>query len=188
MDERAPLAALEFLLAIRFEKVDDKRGRPAEQRLTPSEPLLPCAAFTVSGQRPMHTTAQDTSPAAARTSARQNPLRSHPLLQTLTCASFVSFPQEQIAARFFRGEVADGVAQAHRTLLQLPHEARRLSRSPRRSSCVGRCGPPTRPRVEWSRLGSLAARSAARRPRLPPLLRPCLEWALAGPPGKRVGP
>ena len=126
MDERAPLAALEFLLAIRFEKVDDKRGRPAEQRLTPSEPLLPCAAFTVSGQRPMHTTAQDSSPAAARTSARQNPLRSHPLLQTLTCASFVSFPQEQIVARFFRGEVADGVAQAHRTLLQLPHEARRL--------------------------------------------------------------
>ena len=29
MDERAPLTALEFLLAIRFEKVDDKRGRPA---------------------------------------------------------------------------------------------------------------------------------------------------------------
>ena len=80
VDERAPLTALKFLIAINFEKVADKRGLPAEQRLTPSEPLLPCVALTGSGQRPMHTTAQDTSPAAARTSARQNPLRSHPLM------------------------------------------------------------------------------------------------------------
>eukprot|EP00966_Prymnesium_polylepis_P204645 4741000-Prymnesium_polylepis.1 len=38
---------------------------------------------------------------------------------------------------------------------------------------------PTRPRVEWSRLGSIAARSAVWRPRLPPLPA-ALPWVGAG--------
>jgi len=94
---------------------------------------------------------------------------------------------EQTDARFSQGEAAGGAAPAYRVILQWLQQDWRLSRSARRSRRVDRCGPPTRPRVEWSRLGSIAARSAVRRPRLPPLLRPRLGWALAGPPGSRAG-
>ena len=47
---------------------------------------------------------------------------------------------------------------------------------------------PQGPRVDWPRLGSLAASSAVQRPRLSPLLRPRVLWPLAGPPGSRAEP
>eukprot|EP00966_Prymnesium_polylepis_P077831 1803790-Prymnesium_polylepis.1 len=62
----------------------------------------------------MHSLAQETSPAAVRTSARQSSLRSHHPIQTLTCASFVSFPQERIGARVLQGEAADGASPTYR--------------------------------------------------------------------------
>ena len=124
----------------------------------------------------MHSLAQETSPAAVRTSARQKSLRSHPPIQTLTCASFVSLPQERIGARFSQGEAADGAAPAYRVILQLPQQHWRLSRSARRSRRVDRCGLPTRPRVEWPRLARsrLARRFGGR------VFRRCCGPALGG--------
>ena len=74
------LAALKFVASIDFEKVGAERGSTADQQCTRSEPaLLFYVAFARSDVRAIHPTPQHGSPAVTRTSAPQNPLRSHPL-------------------------------------------------------------------------------------------------------------
>jgi hypothetical protein len=55
-------------------------------------------AFTGSGERAIHPTHQRASPAAARTSARQNSLRSH-LCRKRSVHALMSLPQEQFDAQ-----------------------------------------------------------------------------------------
>ena len=103
----------------------------------------------------------------------------------LTCAHPVRSAGANRCARRARGEAADGSASPHQRFLQYAPKVARLSRSAGRSRRVGRYNRAVRPAVGWPRRGSLAARSTARLPLLPPPLRPRPLWPLAEPPSSR---
>jgi hypothetical protein len=139
-------------------------------------------AFIRPGEYSIHPTLQDTSPDALRSPARQNPLRSDLLMHTLTCVILVlPFPGvhrcEAAATRSCRR-----LASLHRVLLALPPRVARLARSARRSGCVGRCSPRTRPCESRPRARSLATRSAAHWPCWLPRPRSGLPGSQARPP------
>mmetsp|Transcript_44634 Transcript_44634/g.131760 ORF Transcript_44634/g.131760 Transcript_44634/m.131760 type:complete len:200 (-) Transcript_44634:42-641(-) len=102
-------------------------------------------------------------------------------------ASF-SPAQEQNDTRRYQGDAADGSTAAHRWQLQSPPPGAWLSRSRRRSRRVGRCGPCTRPSVDWPLARARAPRSAALQPHLLPPPRGGLPWPLARPPGSHQQP
>ena len=80
------LAASRFLSSIADQNFGVEGGWRAIQQRMRSELSLSNFVFTGSGERDIHPTPQHTNLAAAHTSRHQNSLRSHHLLQTLTCA------------------------------------------------------------------------------------------------------
>jgi hypothetical protein len=139
VDDGAPLTANAFLSSIAFEKVRAGVPFPAIQRHTRSELLLSDFAFIDSGECTIHPAGQYASPDVVRTSAHQYTLASSSsILLTLTCVTRASLSQGHIAARRPRGEAARELAPAHQPALQLPRPFAGLSRSARRTKCVGR--------------------------------------------------
>jgi len=159
LQQDARFAASRFLSSIADQNFGVEGGWRAIQQRMRSELSLSNFVFTGSGERDIHPTPQHTNLAAAHTSRHQNSLRSHTLLQTLTCAYHMSLPQEQIDARFDQGEAADGFTAAHRRQPPLSPLGAQLSRSARRSRRVGRSGSLTHPCVGCPRLSSLSTRS-----------------------------
>ena len=80
------LAASRFLSSIADQNFGVEGGWRAIQQRMRSELSLSNFVFTGSGERDIHPTPQHPNLAAAHISRNQNSLRSHTLLQTLTCA------------------------------------------------------------------------------------------------------
>jgi hypothetical protein len=144
--------------------------------------FIPYFAFTRPSEYSIHPTLQDTSPDALRSPARQNPLRYHLLMHTLTCVILVlPFPGvhrcEAAATRSRRR-----LASSHRVLLALPPRVARAARTARCARRVSRCSPRTRPCESRPRARSLATCSAAHWPCWLPRPRSGLPGSQARPP------
>jgi hypothetical protein len=144
-DDGAPFEAPQGSSSIENWKVGEYVSLGFCRRHTRSELVLFGVAFTGSGERAIHLTHQHASPAAARTSARRNSLRSHPLPYTLSARSHVPSAGAVRCAKRSRGEAANGSASPHQPVLQVSVLDERLSRSARRSKLVDRCGPHAAP-------------------------------------------
>ena len=97
-DDGAPFEAPQGSSSIENWKVGEYVSLGFCRRHTRSELVLFGVAFTGSGERAIHPTHQRASPAAARTSARQNSLRSH-LCRKRSVHALMPLPQEQFDAR-----------------------------------------------------------------------------------------
>jgi hypothetical protein len=159
---------------IGVEKVCVRTDQRAFLRRRRSELVIFDVAFTRSGERATHPAPHATSPDAMRTSVRQNPLpfSSFPVHAHLRHSCLPS--QGHTGASRPLGEAAMRLAGPHRAALRSPTRFHRLSRSVRRSGCVGVCGPRTHPCESRPRAHSLAAHSAVQQPPLPLPPRPSL--------------
>jgi hypothetical protein len=170
------------------EKDSVRTDRCAFPRRRRSELVIFNIAFTGSGECATHPASHATSPDAMRTSVRQYPLpfSSSPIHAHLRHSCLTS--QWHTGASRPRGEAATRLAGPHRVALRSPTRFYRLSRSVRRSRCVGVCGPRTHPCESRPVLARSQLAHSRGRWRLPPPLRPRLPCVQPMPPSSRQEP